>query len=151
MSYTEFNFNSVPQDERKFVRLLAKELGKIDWSTKSVKSWIMVLQKQFNENFIVSRQGRLAVIFNTCSKSTQDRLLAANFGGESAEEEYTFITLLKTLGAIYSSLNHAVLAQEELGRGLKQDIKESIVSFLKRLQDVFTQAYGPAVGWSAHH
>ena len=98
MSYTEFNFNSVPQDERKFVRLLAKELGKVDWSTKSVKSWIMVLQKQFNENFIVSRQGRLAVIFNACSKSTQDRLLAANFGGEIAEEEYTFILLIKTLG-----------------------------------------------------
>ena len=98
--YTEFNFNSVPQDERKFVRLLAKELGEVDWSTKSVKSWITVLQKQFNENFILSRQGRLAVIFNACAKSTQDRLLAANFGRESAEEEYTFITLIKTLGAI---------------------------------------------------
>ena len=93
----------------------------------------------------------MAVIFNACSKSTQDRLLVANFGGESAEEEYTFITLIKTLGAIYSSVNHAVLAQEELGRGLKQDIKESIVSFLERLQDVFTQAYGPAVDWSVHH
>ena len=91
----------------------------------------------------------LAVIFNVCWKSTQDRLLAANFSGESAEEEYTFITLIKTLGAIYSSVNHAVLAQEELERGLKQDKKESIVSFLARLQDVFTQAYGPAVGWSA--
>ena len=55
----------------------------------------------------------MAVIFNACSKSTQDRLFAANFGGESAEEEYTFITLIKTLGAIYSSINHAVLAQEE--------------------------------------
>ena len=65
-------------------------------------------------------------------------MLAANFGGESAEEEYTFVTLIKTLGAIYSSIFHAVLAQQELGRGLKQDIKESLVSFLERLQDVFT-------------
>ena len=78
-------------------------------------------------------------------------MLAANFGGESAEEKYTFILLIKTLGAIYSSVNHAVLAQEELGRGIRQDIMESIVSFLDGLQDVFTQAYGPAVGWSAHH
>ena len=53
VSYTEFNFNSVPQDERKFVSLLAKE-GEVDLSTKSVKSWITVLQKQFNENVIVS-------------------------------------------------------------------------------------------------
>ena len=52
--YTEFNFNSVSQDERKFVLLLAKELGEVDWSIKSVKSWITVLQKQFNENVIVS-------------------------------------------------------------------------------------------------
>ena len=58
---------------------------------------------------------------------------------------------MKTLGAIYSSINHAVLAQQELGRGLKQDIHESIVSFLERLQDTFSQAYGPAVGWTAHH
>ena len=78
-------------------------------------------------------------------------MLAANFGGESAEEEYKFILLIKALGGIYSSVNHAVLAQEELGRGIRQDIMESIVSFLDRLQDVFTQAYGPAVGWSAHH
>ena len=52
--YTEFQFNSVLQDERKFVRLLAKEQGEVDWSTKSVKSWITVLQKQFNVNFNVS-------------------------------------------------------------------------------------------------
>ena len=70
---------------------------------------------------------------------------------ESADKEYTFITLMKTLGAIYSSVNHAVLAQQELGRGLKQDVHESIVSFLERLQDTFSQAYGPAVGWTTHH
>ena len=52
---------------------------------------------------------------------------------ESADNEYTFITLMKTLGAIYSSVNHAVLAQQELGRGLKQDVHELIVSFLERI------------------
>ena len=36
--YTELNFNSVPQDERKFVHLLAKELGEVDWSAKSVRN-----------------------------------------------------------------------------------------------------------------
>ena len=86
VSYKEFNFEAVPQDERKFVRLLAKDLGEIDWSTKSVK-WITILQKMFNENFVVSRTGRLAVVFNAYSKSTQERLLAANFGVESADKE----------------------------------------------------------------
>ena len=46
---------------------------------------------------------------------------------ESAEERYTFVTLLKTLGAIYSSVNHTVLAQQELERGLKQGVHESVV------------------------
>ena len=151
VAYTEFNFEAVPQEERKFVRLLAKELGKIDWSHKSVKCWITDLQEKFNESFVVSRTGRLAVVFNSCSKSTQERLLAANFGMDSTAEDYTFVHLIKTLGAIYSSVNHAVLAQQELGRGLKQDVQESIVTFLERVQETFQQAYGPAGCWTAHH
>ena len=66
------------------------------------------------------------VVFNACSKSMQDRLLASNFGVESADDKYTFITLIKTLGAISSRVNHAVLAQQELGRGLKQGGWESV-------------------------
>ena len=68
---------------------------------------------------------KIGMVFNACSKSTQDRLLASNFGTESAAAAYNFITLIKTLGAIYSSVNHAVLAQQELGRGLKQGGRES--------------------------
>ena len=59
--------------------------------------------------------------------------------------------LIKTLGAIYSSVNHALLAQQELGRGLKQGGQESVVWFLERIQETFSQAYGPVVGWSAYH
>ena len=61
------------------------------------------------------------------------------------------ITLIKTLGAIYSSVNHAVVAQQELGRGLKQGGQESVVCFLERIQETLSQAYGPPVGWSAYH
>ena len=112
---------------------------------------LLALKRRFNKNFIVSCTGQLAVIFNTCSKSTQERLLPSNFEVESADETYTFITLLKTLGAIYSSVNHAVLAQKELGRGLKKGVRELVVCFLERIQETFSKAYGPAVGWSTHH
>ena len=84
--YVPFNFGIVPENERKFIRLLAKDLGEVDWSTRSVKTWVNKLDRLFNENFIVSRFGRLAVVFNTCSKSMQERLLAADFGTESAED-----------------------------------------------------------------
>ena len=84
----------------------------MDWSTQSVKNWVTKLERLFNENFVVSRWGRMAVVYNACSKSTQERLLASNFGTESAAETYTFISLVKTLGAIYASVNHAVVAQK---------------------------------------
>ena len=63
----------------------------------------------------MSLMGRLAVIYNACSKSTQDRLLAADFGTDSADAEYDFVALIKTLGAVYNSVNHAIVAQNELG------------------------------------
>ena len=37
-----------------------------------------------------------------------------------------------TEGVKYSSVNHAVLAQQELGRGIKQGVRESVVWFLER-------------------
>ena len=149
--YVLFNFGNVPENERKFIRLLAKDLGEVDWSTRSVKTWVNKLDRLFNENFIVSRFGRLAVVFNACSKSTQERLLAANFGTESAVDTYDFVSLVKTLGAMYQSVNHAVIAQQELGRGMQQGGQESVICFLERVQEVFSQAYGPQAGWSAFH
>ena len=101
-----FNFSKVPGEERKFICLLANDLAEVDWSTRSVKNWVTKLQRIYNENFIVSCCGQIAMVFKACSKSTQDRLLASNFGTESADETYNFITLVKTLGGIYSSVNH---------------------------------------------
>ena len=68
--YVPFNFGIVPENEGKFIRLLAKDLGEVDWSTRSVKTWVNKLDSLFNENFIVSRLRRLAVVFNVCPKST---------------------------------------------------------------------------------
>ena len=52
---------------------------------------------------------------------------------------------------MYQSVNHAVIAQQELGRGLRQGGQESVICFLERVQEVFSQAYGPQAGWSAFH
>ena len=70
--YKPFNFRKVPGEERKFICLLAKELAEVDWSTLSVKNWVRRLQRLFNKNFVVSCWGQIAVVFNACSKSTQD-------------------------------------------------------------------------------
>ena len=44
-----------------------------------------------------------------------------------------------------------MVAQQELGRGLRQGGQESVIFFLERVQEVFSQAYGPLVSWSAYH
>ena len=93
----------------------------------------------------------MAVVYNACSKSTQERLLASKFGKESPVETNNSILLVKTLGAIYASVNHTVVAQQDLGRGLRQGGQESVVCFLERVQEIFSQAYSPPVGWSAYH
>ena len=63
--YKRFNFSKVPGEERKFICLLAKELGEVDWSTLSAKNWVTKLQWLLNENFVVSRCGQIAVVFKT--------------------------------------------------------------------------------------
>ena len=55
--YMPFHFSMVPGEERKFIRLLAKELAEVDWSTRSVKNWVTRLQRLFNKNFVVSLWG----------------------------------------------------------------------------------------------
>ena len=42
--YMPFDFSKVPVEERKFVRLLAKDLIEVDWSTQSMKNWVTKLQ-----------------------------------------------------------------------------------------------------------
>ena len=52
---------------------------------------------------------------------------------------------------MYQSVNHAVVAQNELGRGMRQGGQESVICFLEQVQELFCQAYGPQAGWSAFH
>ena len=73
------------------------------------------------------------MVFNGCSKSTQERLLAANFRTESSGDTYDFVSLVKTLRAMSKSVNHAVIAQQELGRGMRQGGQESVICFLERV------------------
>ena len=151
VEYLQFDFDSVPELERKKITALSRDLGMIDWSKRSVRDWVIILTRKFNEHFIVSRKGRIAVVFNACTRGTQERLLAADFGADSEKESYDFLKLIKTLGAVYNSVNHAVVAQNALATGLKQNREESVICFLERIQETFHQAYGPSSNWSAFH
>ena len=52
---------------------------------------------------------------------------------------------------MYQSVTHVVVAQNELGRGMRQGGQESVICFLEQVQEVFSQAYGPQARWSAFH
>ena len=144
--YMPFEFSQVPVEERKFVPLLAKDLteGGLEYSISEELGYEIATPLQ--GGFHRQPQWTNCSVFNACSKSLQDRILASNFGVESSDVTFTLITLIKTLGAINSSVNHAVLAQQELGRGIKQGVQESVVCFLERIQETLSQAYGPALG-----
>ena len=75
----------------------------IEWSINSIQEWASLWEECFNLNFIVSWLGRLAALYDTCLHSTQERLLAANFGEESNSESNTYLNLVKMIGEIYNS------------------------------------------------
>ena len=83
--------------------------------------------------FVVSCMGRLTTVFNAYSCATRDRLLAANFGQDSDEDMYTYVTLIKMLGAKYNSINNAVKAQWQIVLGLKMTQSEKVVIFLDKV------------------
>ena len=67
----------------------------IDWLVNSIRKWASLWNEAFNLNFVVSRLGRLAAIYNSCLCSTPERLLATNFGEESKLEVCTHLNLLE--------------------------------------------------------
>ena len=50
--YEPFNFGKVPGEERKFIRLLAKDLGEVDWSTRSVNNWVTRSDRLFTKTLL---------------------------------------------------------------------------------------------------
>ena len=47
--YEPFDFSKVLENERKFIRLLAKDLVEVDWSTKSIKKWVNKFDRIFTK------------------------------------------------------------------------------------------------------
>ena len=99
VQYPGFQFQKVDMNDKKYICLLGETCRDVDWSVKSIWEWTIFWEERFIVYFVVSCMGRLTTVFNAYSCATRDRLLAANFGQDSDEDMYTYVTLIKMLGA----------------------------------------------------
>ena len=77
-------------------------------------------------------------------------MLAVTFGEDSKAEAYTYLNLLKMLGAMYNGVDHAVVAQRQIAQGLKQPQQELIVKYLNRVYQTYTNAQGRLMNGSIY-
>ena len=90
--------------------------------------------------------GRIAVIYNSCSTSLKQRLLALDVGREAQKDSYSCLLQLIT------TVVHSPVSKDEammnIYKGFRQANSESVQSYLQRVRDTAEEAYGPSSGWT---
>ena len=74
-----------------------------DFSTKSLKHWSVHFSDVFDKFFISSRVGRIAVVYNSCSTSLKQRLLALDVDQEAQKDSYSYLNLLHLITTVVHS------------------------------------------------
>ena len=130
--------------EAKIVSRALENIKIQDFSLKSLKYWISHYIDVFDKNFIHSRVGRLAIIYNSCSISLKNRLTGLGVGEDANDESYSFMNLLQLITTIVHSPDSCDLAVMLLHDGIKQSASESVQNYLERVKDTGEEAYGPS-------
>ena len=115
-----FPWIEIPESDIKLISKQGSATTVLDFSQKSLKAWVQHFQDINDRTFLTSTLGRVALVFNLCSNSTKQRLLAMNLATEVLQPKYTFVDLLKTLCVLYISPNHITLATKSLYIGVRQ-------------------------------
>ena len=97
---------------------------------------------------VTSRVGKIAVIFNSCSLSLKQRLLALDVGKEAREESYSYLNLLQLITTVVHSPISCDQAMMDIYKGFRQTDTESVQTYLQRWRDVAEDAWGPSSGWT---
>ena len=143
-----FPWDKIPESDIKLISKQGSSTTVLDFSQKSLKAWILVFQDINDRTFLTSSLGRVALVFNSCSNSTKQRLLTMNLATDVLQPEYTFVDLLKTLCVLYLSPNHITLATKSLYKGVRQVAHESIQVYLDRIRVLAEDAFGTSSRWS---
>ena len=141
-------WNQLNESEAKIISRVVENIKQQDFATKSIKYWSTHFQDVYDKYFISSRIGRIAVIYNSCSASLKQRLLALDVGDKAKVDSYSYLDLLQLITTIVHSPNARDDATMQIYKGFRQTNTESIQAFLQRVRDVAEEAFGPSSSWS---
>ena len=81
-------WSDLSESEMKITSQTLENLCEQDFSSKALKHWRSHIEGLLKKYFITSRLGKLALIYNSCSLSLKQRLLALDTGVEARKETY---------------------------------------------------------------
>ena len=82
-----FPWDKIPESDIKLISKQGSSTSVLDFSQKSLKAWILVFQDINDRTFLTSALGRVALVFNSCSNSTKQRLLTMNLATDVLQPE----------------------------------------------------------------
>ena len=134
--------------EAKIISRTVKSLKIQEFSKKSLKYWSLFFADKFDKFFIVSRIGKIAIIYNTCSLSLKNRLVNLEAGKDARDESYTILNLLQLITTVVHSPVSRDQAMLEIYKGINQTSTGSVQSFLQRFRETGEDAWGPSSNWT---
>ena len=141
-------WNQLTESEAKIISRVVENIKQQDFATKSIKYWSIHFADLFDKFFVASRIGRIALVYNSCSTSLKQRLLALDVGNEARKDSYSYLNLLQLITTVVHSPNARDDATMQVYKGFRQSSSESVQAFLQRVRDVAEEAYGPSSSWT---
>ena len=93
-------WDQLTEAESKSVARALENLQQQDFSSKSLKHWTSLFNDKFDRSFIISRVGKIALVYNSCSLSLKQRLISLDVGKQAKENSYTYLQLLQLITAV---------------------------------------------------
>ena len=146
--YVEFPWSLISPEQGKICSRLSDDLPKLDFSSKSLKTWIVHFTDLFSRKFVVDRMAKISVVYNSCSNPLQQQLLSMNIGSKADKEEFLYQELLQVICVLTNAPNHQELALQQLYAGIKQANADSVTVFLEKIRSISEDAYGLASTWA---
>ena len=141
-------WDKLTESEAKIISRVVENIKQQDFSTKSLKHWSVHFSDFFDKFFISSRVGRIAVVYNLCSTSLKQRLLALDVGQETQKDSYAYLNLLHLITTVVHSPVSRDQAMMDVYKGFRQASSESVQSYLQRIRDTAEEGYSPSSGWT---
>ena len=111
-------WDKLTEAETKIISRAVESLKEQDFSTKSPKFWSAHYSDIYDKFFVTSRVGKIAIIFNSCSLSLKQRLLALDAGAEARADTFSYLNLLQLITTVVHSPESRDQAMLEIYKGL---------------------------------